>query len=249
MPLERCWTAFDELAAGNDHFEFYWFPHTETHADQAQQPGAGRRPMRPVRAALRRLDRRRAAVQHGLRRVTRGRRARAPALPAPFNRPRRSALAAPDVRRRVVPGLRSPRRVRFREMEYAVPREAIVDVAAVESRPGSSGAAGGSPFPIEVRVRGRRRHLAVDGLPAARRRTSRCTSTTARTTSPTSGGRGVDRRRGGRAAALGQAAHQDAVTLARLYPRFDDFVEVRDRLDPSGVFANDYLDRVAGSAG
>ena len=25
---------------GNDHFEFYWFPHTDVAADQAQQPRA-----------------------------------------------------------------------------------------------------------------------------------------------------------------------------------------------------------------
>ena len=36
------------------------------------------------------------------------------------------------------------------------------------------------------------------------------------------------------------------MTLERLYPRFDDWREVRARLDPSGVFANPYLDRVVG---
>ena len=44
----------------------------------------------------------------------------------------------------------------------------------------------------------------------------------------------------------GKLHHQDAVTLERLYPRFGDWREVRARLDPSGVFANDYLDRVVG---
>ena len=46
----------------------------------------------------------------------------------------------------------------------------------------------------------------------------------------------------------GKLHHQDAVTLERLYPRFGDWREVRSRLDPSGVFANDYLDRVVGPA-
>jgi FAD/FMN-containing dehydrogenase len=36
-----------------------------------------------------------------------------------------------------------------------------------------------------------------------------------------------------------------AVLEAR-YPRFGDFVAVRDRLDPDRVFANPYLDRVLG---
>ena len=32
-----------------------------------------------------------------------------------------------------------------------------------------------------------------------------------------------------------------------LYPRFDDFRRVRDRVDPDRVFGNAYLDRVLGS--
>jgi hypothetical protein len=39
-----------------------------------------------------------------------------------------------------------------------------------------------------------------------------------------------------------------AATLRTRYPRFDDFLRVRAGLDPAGVFANPYLDRVLGSA-
>ncbi len=35
--------------------------------------------------------------------------------------------------------------------------------------------------------------------------------------------------------------------LRAVYPRFDEFVEVRDRLDPGRTFANPYLNRVLGS--
>lgn len=38
----------------------------------------------------------------------------------------------------------------------------------------------------------------------------------------------------------------DADRLHALYPRFDDFRAVRDRLDPGRLFANDYLHRVLG---
>jgi len=34
--------------------------------------------------------------------------------------------------------------------------------------------------------------------------------------------------------------------LRERYPRFDEFVALRDRLDPGGLFTNDYLDRVLG---
>jgi L-gulono-1,4-lactone dehydrogenase len=42
---------------------------------------------------------------------------------------------------------------------------------------------------------------------------------------------------------------QTAETLREVYPRFDDFVRVRDELDPERRFANPYLDRVLGPVG
>ena len=38
----------------------------------------------------------------------------------------------------------------------------------------------------------------------------------------------------------------DADYLRQRYGRFDDFVAVRDELDPQRVFSNPYLDRVLG---
>ena len=38
----------------------------------------------------------------------------------------------------------------------------------------------------------------------------------------------------------------DAAALRERYPRFDDFVGLRDRLDPERLFRNPYLDRVLG---
>ena len=37
-----------------------------------------------------------------------------------------------------------------------------------------------------------------------------------------------------------------AADLAPVYPRFADFLALRDRLDPDGLFTNGYLDRVLG---
>ena len=42
----------------------------------------------------------------------------------------------------------------------------------------------------------------------------------------------------------GQYHTQDADALAQLYPHFNDFVELREELDPSGLFLNPYLDWV-----
>jgi hypothetical protein len=39
----------------------------------------------------------------------------------------------------------------------------------------------------------------------------------------------------------------DAAVLRERYPRFGDFLALRDRLDPQRVFRNAYLDRVLGA--
>ena len=45
----------------------------------------------------------------------------------------------------------------------------------------------------------------------------------------------------------GKIHYRDAASLADSYPRFGDFVALRDRLDPVRVFGNAYLDRVLDS--
>ena len=44
----------------------------------------------------------------------------------------------------------------------------------------------------------------------------------------------------------GKLHSRTAADLAPAYPRFADFVALRDRLDPDRLFANDYLRRVLG---
>ena len=39
----------------------------------------------------------------------------------------------------------------------------------------------------------------------------------------------------------GKATEMDAAALAPLYPRWDDFLALRERLDPRDVFVNDWL--------
>ena len=45
----------------------------------------------------------------------------------------------------------------------------------------------------------------------------------------------------------GKLHYRTAEDLRPVYPKFDDFVAVRDRLDPARTFTNEYLDRVLGS--
>ena len=44
----------------------------------------------------------------------------------------------------------------------------------------------------------------------------------------------------------GKRHYQTAATLAPRYPGWDRFQAVRSRLDPEGVFTNDYVERVLG---
>ena len=44
MPLDQVLSDFDELADGNEHFEFYWFPHTDVALTKRNnRPTAGSR--------------------------------------------------------------------------------------------------------------------------------------------------------------------------------------------------------------
>ena len=45
----------------------------------------------------------------------------------------------------------------------------------------------------------------------------------------------------------GKVHTRQADGLAPLYPRFDEFLAMRERLDPDRVFTNGYLRRVLGS--
>jgi L-gulonolactone oxidase len=152
-----------------------------------------------------------------------------------------SARTFTDVSHRV---FTSPRRVRFVEMEYAVPRGDLLDVlreivAAVEA----SGLR--ISFPVEVRV------SAADDIPLSTA-SGRESGYIAVHLPPR-----VERQRyfglvEGIAGQAGGRPHWgklhglDAAMLRTRYPRFEEFVRVRDRLDPGGLFRNDYLDRVLG---
>ena len=79
MPLDEVLADLDELVADNEHFEFYWFPHTEiaatkrnnrTEADRpdprARRRMGGRRPARQRRVRAR-LPARRGACPRSCR--------------------------------------------------------------------------------------------------------------------------------------------------------------------------------------
>jgi len=138
----------------------------------------------------------------------------------------------------------SPRRVRFYEMEYAVPREhgleafrRVQEVVDGLGRP--------ITFPVEFRI------LGGDDIPlstASGRDTAYIAVHVFRGTRYEDYFRGVEAVMddyGGRPH-WGKLHFQSAATLADRYPGWEAFRSARARLDPDGRFSNDYLDRVLG---
>jgi FAD/FMN-containing dehydrogenase len=234
---------FDERAAATHHLDSYWFPHTDHVLTKTNDRLAAdldeAEPLSPLRAWLddELLSNRVFAASHA---VTN----RFPATVAPFNRVAGRLLSErsySDVAHRV---FTSPRGVVFREMEYALPRSAGLD-ALRECRRALEASDLRITFPVELRVAPAED---VPLSPAYGRDTFFLAFHTHRD---------VDHRayfalmepilraHGGRPH-WGKVHTLDAADLAPLYPRFADFLALRERLDPDRVFANDHLDRVLG---
>jgi FAD-linked oxidoreductase len=248
MPLSEVLSRFGEFAAGNDHFEFYWFPYGKnalvkrnnriSAARGDDPPTAG--PMPKWRRFLEYEVMENAAFG-ALCRTGRA----VPRTIKPLNR-----LAAATLSKRSYSApshevFVTPRRVRFVESEYAVPRESLLDVLA-ELRAGVTRLANPVMFPVEVRV------AAADDiwLSTAYGRDSAYVAIHQYVGLPYEDYfrlfESIATSVGGRPH-WGKLHTRDAAYLSSVYPRFADFVAVRDALDPARRFANPYLTQVFGS--
>ncbi len=141
--------------------------------------------------------------------------------------------------------LTQSRTVRFREMEYALPRDQVVPVfRAVQALIARRGWR--VEFPIEVRF------AAADDrwLSTAHERDSAYIAVHRYWRhDPREYFGAVEAicvEHGGRPH-WGKMHSLDAERFRELYPRFGDFVALRDRLDPERRFGNRYLERVLGA--
>ena len=243
-PLRDVLDSYLERSTAEDHFEFYWFPHTETAVTKTNTrlPMSEERHPRPRLGSW--IDDE--LVANGAYRALC---ALGSAVPAVI--PRVNRLAAglmgngdfTDVSSRVFV---SNRAVRFREMEYALPRaavpQALRDVDALIRSRGWR-----ISFPVEVRS------AAADE--------NWMSTAYGRDTGYVAVHRYFREDPGEYFAAVeevmrsydgrphwGKMHTRTAEDLRAAYPRFDDFVAVRDRLDPGGVFENRYLRSVLGPA-
>ena len=232
--------SFDELVADNHHFEMYWFPHTDRMLTKRNNRTVDdAEPLSRTRAWL--DDELLSNTVFGWVNAVGN---RVPALIPGLNGVAARALSErtySDVPHRV---FTSPRRVVFREMEYAVPREAGLD-ALREVRRLVEASGWRISFPVEVRV------APADDIPlsaASGRDTvylafhvNQRTDHTAYFEAVEQLLRGYDGR-----PHWGKLHTRSAADLEPAYPRWAEFQALRDRLDPERLFTNDYLRRVLG---
>ena len=239
MRVDEALDRFDELADGNDHFEFYWMPHSRWVVAKRNNR---------VDGPERRRSRTREwyddiLLQNTLFGLVGQVHVRRPEWVRPINKalPKPGATDYVDRSDRV---FTSPRRVRFWEMEYGFAREHFGGVfAEIRAYMTSSGLNVG--FPMEVRV------TAADDIPLSMTsgRASAFIACHVFKGQPYEQYfRGIERivdQVGGRPH-WGKLHFQTAETLAPRYPAWDRFQAVRRRLDPDGRFGNSYTDRVFG---
>ncbi|MGW7639979.1 FAD-binding protein [Streptomyces decoyicus] len=240
MAFDEVTARFDELVAENEHFEFYWFPHTGSCNTKRNNRSQG--PAAPPGKVSGWVEDE--LLSNGVFQLvcTLGRAVPA-AIPgiAKISSRALSARTYTDIPYKV---FTSPRRVRFLEMEYALPRAAAVaalgELKALVERSDFK-----VSFPVEVRTApaddialstasGRDTvYLAVHmyrGTPYEAYFAAAERIMTAHDGRPH----------------WGKLHTRDAAYLADAYPRFGEFTAVRERLDPERRFANAYLRRVLG---
>jgi FAD-linked oxidoreductase len=241
MSWSRVISELDELTADNEHFEFYWFPHSEGCLTKRNNRTQG--PARPLARWRYLLDDE--FLSNSLFGATCQLGRRVPAVIPTVNSIAARALGSRTYVDAAYRVFTSPRRVRFKEQEYAVPRAALSDVLAeVKSLIGRRDWR--ISFPIEVRVApadelwlstayGRdSAYIAIHVFHSAAHE-NYFDEVEAIMTAV-----------GGRPH-WGKMHTRDADYLAGVYPRFTDFVALRDALDPDRRFGNAYLTQVLGS--
>jgi FAD/FMN-containing dehydrogenase len=234
-------TRLPELTSENEHFEFYWFPHSDGCLTKRNNRSAG--PASPLPGWRYWLD------DEFLSNSVFGATCRLgyllPGVIPTVNSLASRALSARSYTDAPYKVFTSPRRVRFKEQEYAIPREDLADVLA-EVRALFDRKDWRISFPIEVRV------APTDDLwlSTASGRDSAYLAFHIYHPSPHEDyfreTEAIMTAAGGRPH-WGKMHTRDADYLRGVYPRFGDFVALRDKLDPDRRFGNAYLRQVLGS--
>lgn len=242
MPLPEVLDRLPELVEENDHFEFYWFPHTEKALiKRNNRVPEGTQP-KPLGKFKHWLDDEFLSntVYEGVNRIAAKRRNLVPRI----NNISGSLLGAREYTSDSFDVFVSPRTVKFRESEFAMPRAALTDV--ISELQGWFGAGHENiSFPIEVRFT-----AADDVWMSTGHERDNCYVAVHHywRNDPTAyfaAAQGIFTSHEGRPH-WGKMHTLGADYFAQRYSRFNDFVAIRDELDPQRLFSNPYLDRVLG---
>ncbi|MFD0888346.1 D-arabinono-1,4-lactone oxidase, partial [Streptosporangium algeriense] len=240
MRLSGVLGSLDTITADNDHLDFFWLPHTDTCLTKRNNRHPG--PARPQSAFRHWLDD--VFLENTVFGALCGLGARLPAAIPGINALSASALSASERVDTSYEVFATVRRVRFLEMEYAIPRERLAQ-ALRETRDLIDRRGWRITFPIEVRVT----PPSDAWLSTAYGRDSAYVACHVYRPTPNpdyfEGVEEIMVRLGGRPH-WGKLHTRDAAYLATVYPRFADFLRLRDLLDPERMFTNDYLDTVLG---
>jgi len=240
VPLDEVLADFHDLAAANDHFEFFVFPYTRTaltlRRNRTDRPPAPRSGFDRFLGDV--------VIENGLGDLALRALGRVPTViprVARFSTRFMSQSEQIDVSHRCFANYRT---IRFNEMEYALPREAgpealarVLDLIREEKMP--------LAMPIECRV-----VPADDSLigPVSGRDSTYIAVHQHATLEWQPYFREIERifdSYGGRPH-WGKHHFQTSETLAPRYPEWDRFAGVRDRLDPNRTFTNRYVEAVLG---
>lgn len=232
-------SSYDELVAGADHVDAYWFPHTERVLTKRNTriPLSETAPLPRWRSWL--DDDFLQNTAFGV--LTAGAN-RVPSVVPAMNRMNARLLSPRTYGDAAHKVFTAERRVVFREMEYAVPRAdglaVLAECRRVLDRSGER-----VSFPVEIRT------APADDVPmsTAFERDSFYLAFHTHRDWPHQRYFGLMepllRAAGGRPH-WGKLHHLNRADLEPSYRRFAEFVELRDRLDPERLFSNPYLDGV-----
>lgn len=241
-PLDRVMGGWKAFAASADHAELYWWPHTDTVMTKRNTRLSADTPHRPPGRIAAAIEER--LLENEALRAVVALGSAIPALTPPLSR---LATRVYGDRTYTAPShevFTSPRTVRFRECEYGVPL-AAVPAAMRELRALIDRRGWRISFPVEVRAAAQddswlsTAYGRDTGYIAVHRYWRDDPREFLRETDALL--RSFDGR-----PHWGKWHHLDADGMRARYPRFDDFLAVRDRLDPDRRFANGYLREVLG---
>ncbi|OZC59207.1 FAD-linked oxidoreductase [Rhodococcus sp. 06-470-2] len=230
----------DATVAAVDHFEFYWFPHTDRVLTKRNTRLPGDVVLKPLGKVRSYIDDELLSntVFEGLNRVV----TRVPALIPRVNAVSARALSAREYIDRSYRVFASSRTVKFVEMEYAVPASEIGWVLREVDR-WLERSSVSIAFPVEVRfAAGDDIWLSTaSGRPTAyvavhqyHRRDHREYFDAVEAICRSVGGRPH----------WGKLHSLSGDELRDCYEHFDDFLRVRDSMDPKKLFGSEYLERL-----